>query len=431
MKIQAVEPDSIADEIGLQPGDRLMNINGARVRDSLDYHFWSQEEELELDVMQANGDRVLIDVEKDPEEDLGLDLIEPPFQACANKCIFCFIHQNPSGMRKAVYFQDEDVRLSFLFGNYVTLAFATDAYLDRIIIQRLSPIFVSVHATDPELRRMMLGSPKAKDVMPILHKLADAEILIETQIVLCPGVNDGAALRQTVDDLAALFPIVESISIVPVGLSMHREGLYPLNPVTVDYAREMIQTVTAWQAHMRTELGRPLVYLSDEWYLMTDTPFPSEEEYQDCPVIENGVGMVSAFIASMERQVQELPDRLEAPLRLTLVTAALAGDVVREHLAEPLNQIENFEVDLVVVQNQFFGPGVTVSGLLVGGDIVRALEGQSQADLVYLPPNVLNDDGLFLDDMTLVAVSEAVGTEVRLFPERVSDVLMCEILTVE
>ncbi len=423
MKIQAVASDSIADEVGLQPGDRLIKINGAQVRDMLDYHFWSQEADLELDVMQAGGSRILIDIEKDPDDDLGLELLEPQYQACANKCIFCFIHQNPSGMRKAVYFQDEDVRLSFLYGNYVTLAFASDAYLERIMVQRLSPIYVSVHATDPELRRTMLGSPKAKDVMPILRKLADAEILIETQIVLCPDVNDGPALRQTVDDLAALYPHLESISIVPVGLTRHRDGLHPLRAVTVDYARDMIETVTVWQEALRAELGRPLVYLSDEWYLLSDTPFPPDEVYVDCPVIENGVGMVNAFIGEMGRQMKVLPTRLESPRKITFVTATMAEGTVRDHLVEPLNQIENLAVELVVVPNDFFGPGVTVSGLLVGRDIVRSLEGHDPVDAVYLPPNVLNDDGLFLDDMTLEKVSEAVGSEVFLFPEHVEKVI--------
>ncbi|SVD48832.1 uncharacterized protein METZ01_LOCUS401686, partial [marine metagenome] len=283
-----------------------------------------------------------------PDDDLGLELIEPQYQVCANKCIFCFIHQNPSGMRKAVYFQDEDVRLSFLYGNYVTLAFASDAYLERIMVQRLSPIYVSVHATDPELRRMMLGSPKAKDVMPILRKLADAEILIETQIVLCPDVNDGLALRQTVDDLATLYPSLESISIVPVGLTRHRDGLHPVRAVTVDYARDMISTVSVWQEVFRAELGRPLGYLSDEWDLLSDTPFPSDEVYVDCPVIENGVGMVNAFIGEMEPQIKDLPTRLESPRKITFVTATLAEATVRDHLVEPLSRIANLETELVV-----------------------------------------------------------------------------------
>ena len=423
MRINDVEPDSISAQVGLKPGDRLIKINGARVRDSLDYHFWTQEAELELDVLLENGNRVLIEIEKDPDDDLGLDLIEPPYQACANKCIFCFIHQNPQGLRKALYFQDEDVRLSFLYGNYVTLAFAADAYLERIIVQRLSPVYVSVHATEPELRRMMLGSPKAKDILPILQRLADGEILIETQIVLCPGVNDGPALRRTMDDLAAFYPVVESISIVPVGLTKHRQGLYSLETVTVDYARRMIDKVGVWQEDFRSKLGHPLVYLSDEWYLMSDSPFPPPEAYADCPVIENGVGMVSQFISDMRGQTRRLPRKLASPRKMTLVTAVLVQDVVREHLVAPLNRIENLEADLVVVTNDFFGHGVTVSGLLAGQDIVRSLQDRNLGDMVYLPPNVLNDDGLFLDDMTLETVTAAVGVPVRLFPERVRDAL--------
>ena len=417
MRIEQVRPDSIAEQVGLAPGDRLIRINQARVRDSLDYRFWSSEDVLELDVLQANGSRVLIDVEKDPDEDLGLSLHEPPYQSCANKCVFCFIHQNPKGMRKAVYFQDEDVRLTFLYGNYVTLAFASDAYLERIIVQRLSPIYVSVHATDPDLRRMLLGAPKAKDVMPILRRLAEGGILIETQIVLCPGLNDGPALRKTVDDLAELYPAVESISIVPVGLTAHRQGLYHLEPVTVDYARRMIDTVGAWQEELRERLGHPLVYLSDEWYLMSSTPLPPPSFYADCPVVENGVGMVTQFETDMAGQTRALPERAAEPLRPTLVTAELAQDVVRKSLVEPLNRVENVDANLVVAQNTFFGPGITVSGLLTGRDILHALEGEQVGDRVYLPPNVLNDDGLLLDDMNLPALSERVGAPVELFPE--------------
>jgi putative radical SAM enzyme (TIGR03279 family) len=422
MRIDHVEPDSIADEIGLRPGDRLVKINGARVRDALDYRFWTSEEMLELDILQKDGGRILIDIEKDPEEDLGLDMHEPPYQACANKCVFCFIHQNPQGMRKAVYFQDEDVRLSFLFGNYVTLAFASDAYLERILVQRLSPIFVSVHATDPALRRMLLGSPKAKDVLPILHKLADGGILIETQIVLCPGLNDGPALRKTVEDLAAFYPAVESISIVPVGLSDHRQGLYELKGVTTDYARQMIDTVSVWQEEMQQRFGHPLVYLSDEWFLMSDTPFPPSEVYEGCPVIENGVGMVTHFKLGMAEQIQWLPKALDHPRKITLVTAVLAKDVVREALVEPLNRITGMEVDLVVAVNRFFGQGITVSGLLTGQDIVHALKAYT-GGVVYLPQNVLNDDGLFLDDMTLETLSDQVSAPVHIFPDNVEDVL--------
>lgn len=426
MRINIVAPNSIADEAGLRPGDRLIKINGARVRDSLDYYFWTREDELVLDVLQRNGTRALIEIEKDPDDDLGMELVEPPYQTCANKCIFCFIHQLPRGMRKSLYFQDEDVRLSFLYGNYVTLAFASEAYLERIIVQRLSPIYVSVHATEPALRRMMLGSPKAKDIMPILRRLADGGIRIETQIVLCPDINDGAALRRTVDDLAALYPSVESISIVPVGLTDHRQGLFPLKPVTVGYARRMIERVREWQEEMKRRLGHPLVYLSDEWYLMSDTPFPPPDFYADCPVIENGVGMVSRFVDDMRRQTRRLPKTLPQPRKLTLVTGVLAKDVVRDALVKPLNRIQNLHVDLVVVRNDFFGPGITVSGLLTGQDIARALAGRAVGDAVYLPPNVLNEDGLFLDDMTLEALSETAGLRVQLFPERVRDAIRNE-----
>jgi len=421
MRIEHVVPDSIAEHVGLAPGDRLIRINRARVRDSLDYRFWSSEDVLELDIIQSNGSRILIDVEKEPDEDLGLSLHEPPYQACANKCVFCFIHQNPKGMRKAVYFQDEDVRLTFLYGNYVTLAFASDAYLERIIVQRLSPIYVSVHATDPELRKMLLGSPKAKNIMPILTRLAEGGILIETQIVLCPGINDGAELRKTVDDLATLYPAVESISIVPVGLSDHRHGLYHLESVTPGYARSMIERVSVWQAELRQKLGHSLVYLSDEWYLMSSTPLPPLSFYEDCPVVENGVGMVTKFKTDMAEQMCSLPIRATEPIRITLVTALLAEDVVRKSLVEPLNRVENVEANLVVAQNTFFGKGITVSGLLTGQDIIRALKNEEVYDRVYLPPNVLNDDNLFLDEMTLPMLSEKVGVPVELFPGHVQD----------
>lgn len=422
MRIHSIEQDSLADQVGLKPGDRLMKINGARVRDSLDYQFWSCEGDLVLDVLRTDGKREQVRVEKEPDEDLGLNLIEPPYQACANKCIFCFIHQLPQGLRKSLYFQDEDVRLSFLFGNYVTLAFASDAYIERILVQRLSPIYVSVHTTDPALRRMMLGTEKARDILPIIQRLADGGIAIETQIVLCPEINDGPALRRTIDDLARFYPALESISIVPVGLTDHRQGLYPLKPVTVDYARRMIEIVEAWQVELRGGLGKALVYLSDEWYLMSGTPLPPLEAYDDFPQIENGVGMVRRFIGEMKQQTRRLSRALPERRRLTLVTAVLAQDVIRDALVVPLSRVTNLDVQLVVVENDFFGHGITVSGLLVGRDIVRALKGRDLGDMVYLPPNCVNDDGLFLDNMTLATVSAEVDVPVRLFPERVKDI---------
>lgn len=424
MRIQHVEPNSLAEQAGLKPGDHLMTINGARVRDSLDYQYWSCDSALMLDVLRPGGKRERVPIEKDPDEDLGLTLIEPPYQACANKCVFCFIHQLPKGLRKSLYFQDEDVRLSFLFGNYVTLAFASDAYIERIIVQRLSPIYVSVHTTDPTLRRMMLGAEKAKDILPIIQRLADGGITIETQVVLCPEMNDGPALRRTVDDLAAFYPAVESISIVPVGLTDHRQGLYPLKPVTVEYARRMIALVEAWQAELRARFGKTLVYLSDEWYLMSGTPLPSLAAYDDCPQIENGVGMVRRFMGDMKRQMRRLPDALPERRRLTLVTAVLAQDVIRDCLVAPLKRVANLDVQLVVVENDFFGHGITVSGLLVGQDIIRALKGRDVGDMVYLPPSCVNDDGLFLDNLTLEQVSAAVGVPVKLFPERVRMAMM-------
>ena len=257
--------------------------------------------------------------------------------------------------------------------------------------------------------------------MPILLRLADGGILIETQIVLCPGINDGPALRKTVDDLAELYPAVESISIVPVGLSNHREGLYRLEPVTVDYARRMIDTVGAWQEELRARLGHPLVYLSDEWYLMSSTPLPPPSFYADCPVVENGVGMVTQFETDMAGQTRSLPDRAAEPVRTTLVTAVLAQDVVRSSLVEPLNRVEGMEANLVVAENTFFGSGITVSGLLTGQDILNALKEEEVGDRVYLPPNVLNDDGLLLDDMTLPGLSERLGVPVELFPDQVTD----------
>ncbi|MBI4552630.1 MAG: DUF512 domain-containing protein [Candidatus Latescibacteria bacterium] len=423
MRIQSVEPESLAEQAGLRSGDRLMKINGARVRDSLDYQYWSCDSDLALDVLRADGKREQVHIDKAPDEDLGLNLIEPPYQACANKCIFCFIHQLPKGLRKSLYFQDEDVRLSFLFGNYVTLAFASDAYIERIIVQRLSPIYVSVHTTDPALRRMMLGTEKAKDILPIIQRLAEGGILIETQVVLCPEINDGPALRRTVDDLARFFPAVESISIVPVGLTDHRQGLHPLNPVTPEYARRMIDIVEGWQAELRAQLGKALVYLSDEWYLMSGTPLPPPEAYDEFPQIENGVGMVRRFMEEMGRQTRRLPRSLPERRRITLVTGVLAQDLIRDALVAPLNRVANLDAQLVVVENDFFGHGITVSGLLVGRDIVRALQERDVGSTVYLPPNCVNDDGLFLDGMTLDTISTAVGAPVSLFPERVREAL--------
>jgi putative radical SAM enzyme (TIGR03279 family) len=424
--VREVIPDSPADLAGVQPGDLLRSINGQPVRDLVDYRFYQADEELALELERpVHGQPTLLQVRlvKDADEDLGVLFGEEPapfIRQCANKCVFCFIkglperHQPqrglPLGMRSTLYIKDDDYRYSFLFGNFITLTNLKEKDWQRLEEQRLSPLYVSVHVTDPAMRRKMVDGPRAGEILEQLARLGKMGIQAHTQLVLCPGMNDGAWLDESIADLAAMRPIVQSIAAVPVGLTKYNNmlkvgDLPALRPYTADEARVIVRQVQGWQKRFEAEMGEPFVYLSDEWYFLTGKKFPPSRHYGAFEQIENGVGMTRAFLDGWRRQRGRLPAALPRPTRLTIITSAMAAPILAQ-VASDLSAIPNLEARAMPVVNQFWGPLVTVAGLLCGQDVLDALldlkaRGEL-GDVVVLPRVMLDNAGeRFLDDVTV------------------------------
>lgn len=414
MKITVVEPNSIAEELGIRVGDELLEIKGRKVLDAIDFRFNEGEEMLSLKV--ARDDSVTIyDIEKDEGDRVGIDFEDMKILACGNDCVFCFVDQNPQGLRKDLYFRDGDYRLSFMYGNYTTLTNAGPAILDRIITQRLSPQYISVHVTDYETRKLLMGLKKDDMILEKIKLLHDSGIDMHTQIVLCPGINDGAVLEKTVNDLYQFHQRIVSLAIVPVGLTDHRLGLFDLKKVDAEYASVLLDTVSKWQKRFRRETGRSFVYPSDEFYIVAGRKIPTASSYDGFPQTENGVGLVRSFIVEFRRQSRAFPVRLKRPKRMTLVTAELPADLIHDEVVSQLRRIEGLTLDFKIAPNVLFGRSVTVAGLLSGKCIYSALKGKDCGNLVLLPPDTLNPDGVFLDDMPLRQLEEKLGSRVMIF----------------
>jgi putative radical SAM enzyme (TIGR03279 family) len=410
IEIEAVLPGSVAARRGIGPGDRLVSINGHDVRDSIDCQYLAAEERLSLIIEKRNGTRNRIRIVKGPDDTLGLVFPPLAIRRCRNKCIFCFVDQMPPACRKSLYIKDDDYRASFLFGNYITLGNLREDDWDRIFTQRLSPLYISVHATEHDLRRRILNNRQAPDIMAGLRRLAGGGIRMHTQIVLCPGINDGHHLERTVDDLASLFPAVQSIAAVPVGLTAHRGGLVHLRTYRRNEAREIIALLNARGVRFRRRLGTRLVFASDEFFIKAALPFPPLSYYEDFPQIENGVGMVADFLRDAGRT--RLPARM-SPVRATVITGVSFAPVLAAALRR-LSALRGVSLRVLPVKSDFFGPTVTVSGLLAGQDILRAIRGKRLGDVLMLPANALKEDtGLFIDDLTLSDVEKAAGVPVR------------------
>ncbi len=394
--IDAVAPHSLADRIGLRPGDELISINHHPLRDVIDVRFYAAEPHLNLQVRRA--DEVLkVEAERRYDEPLGLEFAEPTFDGirrCNNHCEFCFVAQMRPGLRPSLYIKDDDYRHSFLFGSYITLTNLTEADWKRIDEQHLSPLYVSVHATDLELRRRVLRNPNAPDVMGQLRRLADLGIEVHTQIVVQPGVNDGPHLKRSIGDLSELYPAVRSVSIVPVGLTKYHRGHCRIH--TREEMRVVFERVTAWQSRLRERLGVNFVYLSDEWYLRLGESVPLLRDYDGLDLTENGVGLVRQFLEVGERKLQSLISNLESP---TLVS----GDL----FAPLLQTVTGLEV--IPVVNHFFGETVTVTGLLTARDVVAQLQDRKLGGVVVLPPAMFGGpEGQSLDGMWPEDVAEAL-----------------------
>ncbi len=412
--IDVVSPGSIADELEVLAGDRLLTVNGRPVRDLIDYSYCTAyEEQLLLEIEKQNGEIWELEVERGDGEPLGLTFTAPAPARCANNCLFCFVHQLPKGLRKALYIKDEDYRLSFLNGNYVTLTNLSRSALKRITEQRLSPLYISVHTTNPHLRERLLGKSGIPPILEQLQKLAAARIIMHTQVVLCPGLNDGEELQRTVEDLAALFPTVQSLAIVPLGLTAHRQKLPSLTPVDAEYARRFIARWQPDSEALRRKLRQPFLFLADEFFLKADLPFPSIKEYGDFPQIENGVGMVPLF----KKEAAQVLRRATTvgKFRATVVTGVSSFPFVSDFL-ENLEEKSGLELVPFAVENRLFGASVTVSGLVSGNDIIAALDGHETGAALLVPDVMVKEgEGLFLDDISLVELEHRLGCQIVLF----------------
>ena len=412
--IKYIEPYSIAEEAGLEIGDKLISINGHDFHDILEYRYLTAEYEVTLEVLKKDGTTEMITVEND-YEDLGIEFAEgliDEAQSCKNKCIFCFIDQLPKGMRETVYFKDDDTRLSFLQGNYVTLTNMSDEEIDRLIKMRVSPINVSVHATEPELRCKMLNNRFAGKCYDIMKRFAENDIYMNCQIVLCPGINDGENLKRTLSDLGALFPNVNSISVVPVGLTRYRDGLYPLTPFTKESSAETIRFVEEIQNEFLEKLGTRLVYLSDEFYVDAGIPVPDAESYEGFPQIENGVGLIASMQEEFDSAMRLLKNKKRSR-HVSVATGEIAEGFIKG-LAEKIEQLcEGVKVDVYPIKNNFFGGGVSVSGLVCGCDIIKQLKDKIKTDTLLIPHSMLrDDDNIFLDDTTVEDVEKALDVKI-------------------
>ncbi|ACX52336.1 protein of unknown function DUF512 [Ammonifex degensii KC4] len=410
LEIKAVDPQGQGALLGLRPGDLLLRVDENTLRDIIDFYFYTASGRRLF--LRRDGRELVLRL-PEPERPWGLDFAHPfgSVRRCANRCLFCFVDQQPPGLRPTLSFKDDDYRLSFWEGNFTTLTNCTRKDLERIVEQRLSPLYISVHTTNPQLRAKLMGNPRAGLIMEQLKFLAAGGITLHTQIVLCPGINDGVELERTVEDLASLYPAVASIAVVPVGLTRYRQGLYPLRPVSREEAALLLEKIHSWQRKFHRCWGTRLVYAADELYLLAGSPLPPASAYEGFPQLENGVGLARQFLSGWEKLKPRLP-REASPLRAVIVTGVLAAGLLEPVVAR-LNKIRGLEVELVVVENEFFGPTVTVAGLLTGRDIRRALLSRPRPDLVMLPAVALKDGHLFLDDLTLDELAAELGCRVE------------------
>ena len=420
VRIISVDSGSIAEELDIKSGDYIVSINEKPVNDRLDYRFYQSEEQIDLHIKHKDED-VIYEIEKDAHEDLGLELDEMKMKACGNNCVFCFVYQNPKGMRKALYFKDEDYRFSFLYGHYVTMTTLKQKDLDRIVEQRLSPLYISVHSTEENTRKLLLGINRDDQLLQKIEYLTQNGIELHAQIVLCPGINDGKIFDRTVVDLKKFYPGVKSIAVVPVGLTQHRENLYQLRIHTKNELNAMIDYVNQKRELLKKELNVGFVYLSDEFFIKAGVPMPNSDYYDEFYQIENGVGEFRDMIDNLNSVRKKFPKKISKPIKLTWVTGKLAEGPLKEFIIPELEKVENLEIEVIAITNHFYGPAIQVSGLLTGQDIYNQLKNRKLGDLILLPPRVLNDDNLFLDDWTVKDLDEKLNIKCHVYTEPMSE----------
>lgn len=421
-RITKVIPDSIAAEIGFEAGDAIVAINGTPPRDLIDYKFLCSDEFLELEVLDAKGKTHHIEIEKDYDEDLGIEFETALFDGliqCNNRCPFCFIDQQPPGKRSSLYLKDDDYRLSFLYGSYLTLTNLPEREWRRIEQMRLSPLYVSVHATEPDVRVRLLKNPRAAQILDQLRWFQERRLQIHAQVVVCPGINDGKHLEQTLRDLTSFYdedmPTVASIAVVPVGLTRFRPQEDELIPVTREKAQEVIAQVRSLTQEFRRKFGSNVAWLADEWFLIAGEELPTEAEYEEYPQIDNGVGSISLFLKQFAETAAELlPEKIDNPRKLTWVVGN-AVEKAFQPILESLNSVEGLEVKMMALASDYWGQAISVTGLITGHDLLLNLQGQDLGAGILLPQVMLKHGELvFLDDMSVEEVARQLQT--KIFP---------------
>lgn len=415
--IQSVVDGSIAQELCLAPGDELLRINGQEIADVFDYHYLMSDECLTLLVKKPSGEEWELEIEKDYGDDLGLVFAEglmDTYRSCRNKCIFCFIDQMPPGMRETLYFKDDDARLSFLQGNYITLTNMSDEDVERICFYKLSPINISIHTMDRELRCKMLNNRFAGEALDKLSKFYEAGITMNAQIVLCKGINDGAQLDYSIRELGKFLPHMESVSVVPVGKTKYREGLFPLESFGKQDAAKVLGQIAGWQERFLAKYGTRFLFASDEWFLTAGMPIPAAEYYEGYGQLENGVGMVRLLMEEVREALDGLPGGMETR-ELSLATGVLAAPILRGLIRDIRKKYPNITVHLYPIVNHFFGEEITVAGLVTGQDLTGQLKGMPLGAYLLVPSVMVREKELdFLDDYTIEQVETTLQTPVRI-----------------
>ncbi len=419
VKILAVEPGGAASHAGVRPGETLLSINGNEICDILDYRFYETDRHLSIVLRDDAGAERTVQIRKGQYESIGLEFetyLMDQQHSCTNRCIFCFIDQLPKGLRKSLYFKDDDSRLSFLFGNYVTLTNLKEREVDRIIKMHISPINISVHTTNPELRVKMMGNRFAGKSLDILYRFAKAGIKLNCQIVLCRDINDGEELDRTLKDLTSLWPSVQSVAVVPLGLTKYRQGLYPLTGYDSETARAVVRQLERWGDRCEQKYGQRICYAADEFYLKAQLPIPPAPFYGDFDQLENGGGLMASlkqeFLDALEDFVPPASSR-----KVTLATGVAAHPFLDTLLDELRQRCHNLTCNVVPIVNDFFGDTITVAGLVTGGDLLKQLRGRDLGDALLLPDVMLRREGdIFLDDVSLEELSEALQIQIITVP---------------
>lgn len=414
--IDKVIPGSIGEELEVESGDRLVSINGNEILDVLDYHYHMNDEYLVVVIKKADGEEWELEVEKEYEEDLGFVFdngMMDEYRSCKNKCMFCFVDQMPPGMRETLYFKDDDARLSFLQGNYITLTNLSERDVKRIIDYKLGPINISVHTTNKDLRNKMLHNRFAGDDLAKMDQLFSASIPMNGQIVLCKNVNDREELERTIKDLTAYIPVMESVSIVPVGLSKHREGLYPLESFTKEDAALVLHMIHHWQNVCYEKHGLHFIHASDEWYLLAEESIPEKERYDGYLQLENGVGMLRLLHDEFMQALEEAQGNANIKRTVSIATGYLAADFLKGLTSNMKSKFPNITIHIYPIRNDFFGEKITVSGLLTGQDIISQLKGKNLGEELLLPCSMMkNEEEVFLDDITVGEMKKALQVSI-------------------